>query len=178
MAISKDKSDAPKNTETASENTNTENNAAPVKADGKILEKLRNVTVTASEDGGTVTLSGGEADFSIEGSNKKGSVALGGSAAEIKIGSRTDIISFITVNPGNGQYLVLFEDKGNTPIQKSLVFLGNNVTVSEIITAPLGGGKGGPEYAISVKGVEKGFETTFIYSVVNGEIDAGKAIKI
>jgi hypothetical protein len=177
VAFFKNKSTSQSSTATpGTEVVKGESEASPApKADAKLLERLRNVSVTASEDGGSVTLSGGEAQFAIEGS-KKGSVSLGSVAAEATTGSRKDIISYITVNPGNGQYLVLFEDKGTTLSQKSLVFLGSNVTVNSIVTASLG--KGGPDYVISVKGLEKGFETTFIYTVVGGQIDVAKALKL
>jgi hypothetical protein len=195
MAFSGKETVPAESTETTTEvstNTNTETVPAieVVKADPKVLALLKNVSVTASEDGNKVALVNGKAEFSIEGSSTKGSVSLGEVAIEKTFGSRKDILATVNINPassGTSQYLVLFENKTSGVVEKSIVFLGDKLEVKSITTTDLGS-KTGEEYVALVTVLERkqgepmsakpSVQKIFIFTVEKGVFNTAKSLSI
>lgn len=154
----------------------------PQKTDPALLERLENVSVTASEDGRKVELAGGEAEFSIEG-GEKGKVELGGVATEKTFGVRKDALAVIEVDSGTdaSRYLVLFTEENGAFVEKSIAFLGD-ADVKSIITTDLNAG-GAEEYVATVTALVKdangeNVQKTYIFTVENGSFNLAKSLEI
>lgn len=160
-----------------------------VKADPKVIDSIKNASVTASEDGKKVSLVNGKAEFSVEG-GAKATVSLGEVAIEKMFGSRKDVLAVVNVNQGEKgtlQYLVLIDVKTSGAVEKSIVFLGTNVDVKSIVATDLGS-KTGEEYVAVVTILDRKageaitakptVQKTLIFTVEKGVFNIEKSISI
>lgn len=127
---------APVTTGTVSTETVDKDTYAPVTketADVSLINRLKSASVAAAETGARVALVNGKATFS-EG-DVKGTITLGDVAIAKSVGSANYVLSTLSVSTGatgTFYYVVLFEDKAGTLVDKSYALIGDRVSVTGI----------------------------------------------
>jgi hypothetical protein len=109
--------------------------------DASLLSKLKSASVSATESGSRVALSGGKASFNSDG--VKGTATLGDIAVEKTVGGTKYAVATLAVNTGGSgtfHYVVLFEEKDGNVVDKSYSLLGDRVRVSGLRADDVSGG--------------------------------------
>ena len=148
--------------------------------DTTLLGRLGRASVSATEDGSRVALVDGAAQFTIAGTNTRGTVTLGNVAVEKAYGSRNDVLASLTVNSGSAGthgYVVLFEDRNNALTDRSYAFIGDRAVVTGIRTDEVADTN--IDYVVSVSYRDyEGVNRTKILVVENGAFNPAKEISL
>lgn len=158
--------------------TSSKPSVVETKTDSKLIEKLGNASVSVSEDGSKVNLLNGSATFTTAESNSKSTVSIGTAATTKTFSNRKDIVAVINLSSGGvvSQYLVLFQDLGNSVSQNSIAYLGQGLDVRGIVATDLP--NSGEDYVVSVTALTQKPNTpaTFIIPVKDGVFNTSKSI--
>jgi hypothetical protein len=159
----------------------TKDTYAPVTkttADTTLIDRLKNVSVSAAETGSRVALVNGKAQFASDG--VKGTISLGDIAVSKTIGGASYVIATLAVNSGGtsaSQYAVLFTDKAGSPLaDSSYALIGAGAQVTGVRADEVAGG-----FVVTVNYTlpTSGSRTlTKILVVENGAFNSAKEINL
>lgn len=148
--------------------------------DSSLLGRLKNVSVSVTEDGKKIGLLNGMATFTVSGSSDKGSVALGSIAVSKIKGSRNDVLTTLSVTASGSTsvYLALFQDNGGSALDdKSYALIGSNVTVTGVRTDDVADSN--VDYVVSVSYKDaSGAAHSKIFVVAAGLFDDSRTISL
>jgi len=155
--------------------------------DSTLLTQLKKSSVLAAETGTRVALSNGTAKFTD--GDVKGTITLGDVAVETNVGGTSYAVAPLSVNSGGSstfKYVVLFENKNGTWIDRSYGIVGDRVNVTGVRADVVSDTKGVNSIVVSVSFMDhdKGealsstpsVPRTKIFVVENGEFNSAKEL--